>query len=642
MRTFGAAFLLLFLPTLLMAQVHFNSEPFILTSPGVTTRLERFAPLSIAENPQLGGIPIIRLTVDRRGFLWVGTHYGLARFDGHELKIYRVDAADTSRTFKVQLHAIAVDGDGFVWGGTLNAGLVRLDPVTGRTRWYRGRESDSASIGDGAYRLFVSSDGALWAGTRFGLAMYNRESDSFVRYNLPPDCPRLHDGTSSTPYTITSICELGRSIFVGLNGGGLGELNRDTGIWKRYTHQPGSATGPSFDVIRAVCPDRQGRLWLATRNAGLDCYDPLSGAWRHFSVSPKGILPYKNESIPEPCTPIWSMAQDSLGGLWLTSTYAGIFRLDQATGKYILYRHDSTDATSLPDNIQNWLCAQPIKQEDGSGRIQSGSTIIWIPCGAEGMYRIVVGRDPSVAVVVQKKVGTQGFMTQELLQESPGKIWAATVGRTLGFFDLQARTVQWHPDQLSEWFRISGIRQVIRLRDRTFLLSSGPFKMWLFDPEHDTFNPLLSGLQVACFLEESDSLLWLGCRSIKGMSFIAGAGPANRQIHLSIPGRIPTRPVIETRAVSYDVHADGRGGLWYGTAGRRPHPVRPVNRRRTGDMPAQPASDNSTQSPTAVYRSGARCGRQALGRRPRRLESPRWTATRGTFDHMHRSAMQGQ
>ncbi len=91
MRTFGAALLLLFLPTLLMAQAHFNSEPFILTSPGVTTRLERFAPLSISENPQLGGIPISRLTVDQRGFLWVATNYGLARFDGHDLKIYRED-----------------------------------------------------------------------------------------------------------------------------------------------------------------------------------------------------------------------------------------------------------------------------------------------------------------------------------------------------------------------------------------------------------------------------------------------------------------------------------------------------------------------------------------------------------------------
>ena len=456
MRTSGAALLLLFLPTLLAAQVHYNSQPLQVTSPGVTTRLERFALLSISENPQLGSIPIGRLAVDPKGFLWVGTHYGLARFDGHELKIYRVDAADTSGAFKVQLQAIAVDGDGFVWGGTLNAGIVKLDPVTGHTRWYRGRESDSTSIGDGAYRLFISSDGRLWAGTRFGLAMYNRESDSFVRYNLPPDCPRLHDGTSSTPYTITSICELGRSIYVGLVGGGLGELNRDTGVWKRYTHQPGSATGPSFDVIRAVCPDRRGRLWLATRDAGLDCYDPQSGVWRHFSVSPKGILPYKNEAVPERCTPIWSMAQDSLDGLWLTSSNAGIFRLDQTTGKFIHFKHDSTDATSLPYNSQNWLGAQYIREENGPKNDPSGTTIVWIPCGAEGMYRVIVRRDPCRTVSAQPREGRIGFLISALAQESPDKVWAAQINAYLAFFDIQTRTMQLHPDAPLAIFRVGG------------------------------------------------------------------------------------------------------------------------------------------------------------------------------------------
>ncbi len=125
MKTCVVPFLLVFLPALLHAQAHHNSESLAITEPGVMTRLERFGPLSISENPRLGSIPISRLAVDRRGFLWVSTQYGLARFDGYDLKIYREDAADTAGTFQVQVQAIAIDGDGFVWGGTLNAGLVK-------------------------------------------------------------------------------------------------------------------------------------------------------------------------------------------------------------------------------------------------------------------------------------------------------------------------------------------------------------------------------------------------------------------------------------------------------------------------------------------------------------------------------------
>ena len=631
MKACVVQFLFVFLPALLHAQAHLNSEPLDITGPGVMTRLERFGPLSISENPQLGGIAINRLAVDRRGFLWVGTHYGLARFDGYDLKIYREDAADTLGAFKVQLQAIAVDGDGFVWGGTLNAGLVRLDPVTGQTRWYHGRENDSTSIGDGAYRLFVSSDGALWAGTRFGLAVYNRESDSFFRYNLPSDCPRLQDGKSSTPYTIASICELGRSIFVGLVGGGLGELNRDTGIWKRYTHKPGSGAGPSFDVIRAVCPDRQGRLWIATRDAGLDCYDPQSGVWRHFSVSERGILPYKNQSVPERCAPIWSMAQDSLGGLWLTSTNAGVFRFDQATGKYMLFRHDSTDATSLP-SPPNWLGAQFISDEERAGNPQSGTTIVWIPSGAEGMYRIIVRRDPCTAVSVRPRENMLGFLTYALSMESPGKVWA--VNARLAFFDLQTRTMQLHPDALLDLFRVGGMRQLTRLRDRTLLVSTSDYKAWTLDQRNDTFIPFMQSLNVASFLEENDTLLWLGCRSVLGMSYLAAL---NRQTgrYIIYPRHDPDSASHRDQSVT-TMQTDGRGCLWYGTTGGGL--IRfDMNLKTYRRFAAQPASENTVNANGVYALVPDAAGRLWVGTE---AGLALMDCDKGTFEHCHNKLQQ--
>ena len=89
----------------------------------------------------------------------------------------------------MELQAVAVDSEGFVWRGTPNGGLGRLDPSTGRSRWYRGRDDDSTSIGTGATRLLVTSDGQLWAGAKHGLAVYDRSSDSFVRHPLPPEVP---------------------------------------------------------------------------------------------------------------------------------------------------------------------------------------------------------------------------------------------------------------------------------------------------------------------------------------------------------------------------------------------------------------------------------------------------------------------
>ena len=166
MRTCHTAILLALLPSLLRAQIIRSSEEFLFVPPGIVARLEKCEAF-----PTVGRTMIMGFALDHQGFLWVRTNQGLARFDGYDLKVYRENPADTAGISRAQLSAMAVDGDGFVWGATSNAGLNKLDPATGRSRWYCGGPDDSTSIGTGATRLLVTSDGRLWAGGRSGLAI---------------------------------------------------------------------------------------------------------------------------------------------------------------------------------------------------------------------------------------------------------------------------------------------------------------------------------------------------------------------------------------------------------------------------------------------------------------------------------------
>ena len=183
MKPCRAVILLASMPGFLQAQPGIiDSSVISIFPPGIVTRIETFDPPTPSR--RLG---LLRFTTDRQGFLWCATGEGLARFDGVELKLFSEDPTDTARAVRTQMQAIAGDSDGFVWAATFNAGLKRLDPATGHSRWYSGRLDDSTSIGPGAYRLLVTSDGQLWAAAGYGLARYHRESDSFVRYNLPPE-----------------------------------------------------------------------------------------------------------------------------------------------------------------------------------------------------------------------------------------------------------------------------------------------------------------------------------------------------------------------------------------------------------------------------------------------------------------------
>ena len=557
MRMCNSAVSLLLLPGFLQAQTNSFSEPFLLASPRIVTRMGKFEPF----NPPGNSGGVLRFAADRNGFLWCATREGVARFDGYDLKVYPENLADTAGVVRAQLQAIAVDGDGFVWAGTTEGGLKRMDPVTGQSRWYRGRPEDSTSIGTGATRLLVTSDGQLWAGAKYGLARYNRETDSFIRYNLPPDVPSVWEGVMPAGYIITSLCELDRSIWMGLRGGGLAELNRDTGVWKRYVRNPSTGAGPGQDIVRAVCADRSGRLWIGTRNFGLDRYDPRSSIWNHFSVSKHEILPYKNDTIQVPSVPVLAIVEDHCGGLWISAVEAGLYRFDPETGKFLHFLHDSTDENSLLYNTFTWMGATYSRQEheSASGYTQNGYTMVWVPYGIEGTHRVIVHKNPCTSVVIRHEAGKTPPVVSALSRDSSGTIWGGVYNGRIGLFDLETGMVRWYPAPQE------GIVSLCQLRDSTVLLSTRLSEAWTYVARRDTFVRFLPDLRIHRFLEVSDSLLWLGCSSKMGMSFIAGV---DRQT-----GRYSVYPRQDPDSASHRDESvgtmclDDRGNLWYGTGG---------------------------------------------------------------------------
>ena len=625
MRTYHVAVLVAFLPGFLQAQTKPYSEPFSLTPPGIVTRMEKFEALPSSRRMMIRGF-----AEDQNGFLWCRVNQGMARFDGYDLKVYREDITDSARELRKEVRAIAVDRDGFVWGATPNGGLKRLDPTTGQSHWYRGREDDSTSIGTGATILLVTSDGELWAGGRYGLARYKGESDSFARYDLPPDCRTGGD------FPITSLCENGRSIWAGLSsrsdvgavGGGILEFNRDTGAWKRFVHNASTGSGPSDDVITSVCADPTGRLWVGTR-AGLDRYEPSTDTWRYFSVSKNGISMSKNGTHPVQTFRVLAIAADDFGGIWIGSGGAGAFRIDPATGEVLQYRHNAADANSIPYDMVNGLHVHRIAQEheSPSTRARPASSIVWIPYGQDGAHRVIVRKNPCTSVVIRHEEGTFSPFISGLSHESSGKIWAGIFNGKVGLFDLQTRVVRWYPDPFGVW-------GLSRLRDRTLLATTRLFKAWMYDAQRDAFIPFMPNLDITCFLEENDSLLWLGCRSGAGMTYIAALDRRT--------GGCTVYPRQDSDSARYqdDIVAsmckDGRGGLWYGTGsgGLIRFDLKDKTYHRYA---ADPGSDSALISNSVIALVPDSAARLWVGTD---AGLALMDYKRGTFEHLHTSPQQ--
>lgn len=563
MKTCHGAILLALVPGVLHPQMMPRSQPLTITSPGIVARLERFDAL-----PLPNALIVTGFVLDRTGFLWCRSTRGLARFDGYELKVYGQDPAERAGEFRSGIEAIAVDGDGLIWGGTRIGGLQRVDPVTGRSRWYKGSLDDPTSIGPGATQLLVTSDGRLWAGAQYGLALYDREHDTFIRYPLPADCPKVEEGVEPAGYIITSLCELGRSIWVGLHGGGLAELNENSGAWKRYTGRESDRTGPCDSIVRAVFADQTGSLWVGTRNSGLHRHDPRTGSWDHFSVSKDGILPLKDTPAPKRSSPVWEIVDDDNGGLWISTGGVGVFRFDPVTLESIHFCHDSTDGSSLPHDAYGNLSPTRFKQPEGSTARPPTSdvSIIWLQTslwgtGAAstiGIPRFLVWRNPCTSVVARNWPGHLAVIGG-ISHKSPGKTWASLFNGFLGYFDTQTRTVKWHPDHLQ------GILRMFRLRDGTLLVRTRVKRAWEYDTNREVFVPFLPDLRITAVHEMNDSVLWLGCVHEPGTSYLAAL---NRRT-----GRYTVYPRQDSDSASHRGETiltlcnDDRGGLWYGTTG---------------------------------------------------------------------------
>jgi Signal transduction histidine kinase len=111
---------------------------------------------------------------DRQGFIWVGTDYGLNRFDGYRFVTFLHDDNDTTSLGVNVVVRLFCDRDGQLWVGT-NHGLDRFDAVNRRFIHYQfpngwkprvssifQRQDGSIVVGTSGYGAFlVQSDGSL-------------------------------------------------------------------------------------------------------------------------------------------------------------------------------------------------------------------------------------------------------------------------------------------------------------------------------------------------------------------------------------------------------------------------------------------------------------------------------------------------
>jgi signal transduction histidine kinase/ligand-binding sensor domain-containing protein/DNA-binding NarL/FixJ family response regulator len=239
------------------------------------------------------GLPNNRVTAilqDRRGFMWLGTADGLARYDGYQVSAYRPRPQDTGSLSGSGVTALLEDQAGALWVGTREGGLNRLDPTTQIFSHYRARPEPNSLPSDSVDALALDASGALWVAA----------------------------------------------------GGQLSRLDQATGAFTRYPLPGCGANAP----IRKIAADPSGALWLAA--GGLIQFDPRTGKSACFLPEPASPADGPAKSISAPATAMSDIAVASADRLWIAGD-TGLYRFDIPTSRFTLYRPPESGTPAPPD-----------------------------------------------------------------------------------------------------------------------------------------------------------------------------------------------------------------------------------------------------------------------------------------------------
>lgn len=139
----------------------------------VTIIITMITALSLSGNPlvkqwntdEIGARYFFSMSQDKNGFIWIGTDYGLIRFDGTRFKTYTHDDDDSTSINENTVKRIVISNDGTMWVGT-GDGIHRYQPEADNFTLIKlpgvdshGYINDAAADSDGNLYFIASAIG---------------------------------------------------------------------------------------------------------------------------------------------------------------------------------------------------------------------------------------------------------------------------------------------------------------------------------------------------------------------------------------------------------------------------------------------------------------------------------------------------
>jgi signal transduction histidine kinase/ligand-binding sensor domain-containing protein/CheY-like chemotaxis protein len=314
------------------------------------------------------GLPqdtVTGLAQDTRGYLWVATRKGLARFDGLQFRpVGVVDGFDLST---LRLTAVVADDAGGVWVGTYATGLLHLKD--GQLRRYG--QDDGIPPGT-IWDVRRDPAGRIWVATPGG-ARYLAEG----RW-LTPEVPESLSDSANT-----AVADRAARVWIGTSTRGVVRIDAEGA--RAFGIEAGLPGARVFSIVE----DRRGTIWAGTPD-GVARFDEDSQQF-------EAIAALRD-------TAAYQLLVDRHDDLWIATYGRGLLHYDVETAQ-----------VSRAEGLASDFVLSLLEDREGT---------VWAGTVSGGMSRLV----PVARELLDTRAGLPNFPVTTVYQDRFGAYWVGTLG----------------------------------------------------------------------------------------------------------------------------------------------------------------------------------------------------------------------
>lgn len=310
------------------------------------------------------------LLKDKKGYIWIGTANGLARYNGYKFETFRHQAANLNSIKSNDINCLQQSSDGKIWIGHVTEGISVFNSATEIFSNYCNNELAKKIPGVNKINAIAEANNQIWFCTETnGLGCIDEKTKLFS-YFLP-DTTSLSSTQKYYSKVFTSVCVDANNNLLITSSYGLHYFNTKTKTMQSFYNLYNSRDNVNIHSFISVMANSDNTFWLGSWGYGMS-------KWK---LNSKSITPIDIKGNATSLNVISSIKRISVDRILigLMSDGCAIYNETKKTTEF--FKHNAANTNSISSDEVNGVLADNennywLTTEKGVNKIDASENIM--------------------------------------------------------------------------------------------------------------------------------------------------------------------------------------------------------------------------------------------------------------------------